>query len=85
MTARIVACGIVLLISLSAAAALDARANAEAFVVLLAVASMAYLTALHAIARQPPSLDAPPLIRPTPPRAGGPGVSRPCSSASRSP
>ena len=76
MTARIVACGIVLLIALSAAAALDARANAEAFVALLAVASIAYLTALHAIARQPPSLDAPPLIRPTPPRAGVPGVSR---------
>ena len=69
MTVRIVACGIVLLTSLCATAVFDARANAEAFVALLAVASIAYLAALHAIARQPPSLDAPSLIRRTTPGA----------------
>ena len=78
MTARIVASGIVLLITLSATATFDARAHAEAFVALLAVASLAYLTALHGIAQQPPSLDAPPLTRHTTPQARAPvGVSRP--------
>ncbi len=63
MTARIVACGIVLLITLSATATFDARAHAEAFVALLAAAAIAYVIALHAIARQPPSLDAPSIAR----------------------
>lgn len=48
---RILACGVVLLVALTAAAALDARRQAEAFVALLGVASLAYLAALRLIGR----------------------------------
>ena len=50
-TRRIAACGVVLLIALVAAAALDARRQAEAFVALLAVASLAYMAALRLVGR----------------------------------
>ena len=48
---RILACGVVLLVALAAAAALDARRQAEAFVGLLGVASLAYVAALVRIGR----------------------------------
>ena len=50
MTGRIIACGVVLLVTLTATATFDGRAHARAFVALLAVASLAYLVALHAVA-----------------------------------
>ncbi len=51
MARRILACGVVLLIAVAAAAALDARGQAEAFVVLLGVASLAYVAALRLVGR----------------------------------
>ena len=51
MTRRVAACGVVLLVALVAAAALDARRQAEAFVALLAVASLAYVAALGLVGR----------------------------------
>ena len=48
---RILACGVALLVVLAAAAALDARRQAEAFVALLGVASVAYVAALLLIGR----------------------------------
>ena len=48
---RIVACGVVLLVAMAAAAVLDARRQAEAFVALLSVASIAYVAALRLIGR----------------------------------
>ena len=48
---RILACGVVLLVALAAAAALDARRQAEAFVGLLGVASLAYVAALARLGR----------------------------------
>ena len=51
MTRRVAACGVVLLAALAAAAALDARGQAEAFVALLAVASLAYVAALRLVGR----------------------------------
>ncbi len=78
MTNRIVACGIVLLISLSATATFDARAHAGTFLLLLGIASAAYLMALGGIARQPASADAPRYRRSGPPQARlSSGVSRP--------
>lgn len=48
---RILACGVALLVAVAAAAALDARRQAEAFVGLLGVASVAYVAALVWIGR----------------------------------
>ena len=48
---RILACGVVLLVAVAAAATLDARGQAEAFVVLLGVASLAYVAALRFVGR----------------------------------
>ena len=48
---RILACGVVLLVALAASAALDARRQAEAFVGLLGLASLAYIAALRLIGR----------------------------------
>ncbi len=56
---RIVACGLVLLVAMAAAAVLDARRQAEAFVALLAVASIAYVAALRLIGRLAGHLPAP--------------------------
>ena len=55
MTGRLIGCGVVLLLSLTATATFDPRAHAGAFVALLAVASVAYLVALHAISQGPPT------------------------------
>ena len=78
MTTRIVACGIVLLVSLSATATFDARAHAGIFLALLGIASAAYLIALGGIARQPPSADAARYGRSSTPQApASRGVSRP--------
>ncbi len=55
---RIAACGVVLLVALTAAAVLDARRQAEAFVALLGVASVAYVAALRLVgglAGRPPA------------------------------
>ena len=51
MSRRIFACGVVLLVALAAAADLDARRQAEAFVALLGVASLAYVGALRLVGR----------------------------------
>ena len=48
---RILACGVALLVALAAAAALDARRQAEVFVALLGLASLAYVAALVLIGR----------------------------------
>ena len=48
---RILACGVVLLAALAAAAGLDARAQAGAFVALLGAASLAYAAALWFVGR----------------------------------
>jgi hypothetical protein len=48
---RILACGVALMVALAAAAALDARRQAEAFVGLLGLASFAYVAALVLIGR----------------------------------
>ena len=48
---RLLACGVVLLVALAAVAALDARRQAEAFVALLGVASLAYVAALRLVDR----------------------------------
>lgn len=48
---QILACGVALLVALAAAAALDARRQAEAFVGLLGVASLAYVAALRLVGR----------------------------------
>ena len=51
LSRRIFACGVVLLVALAAAADLDARRQAEAFVALLGVASLAYVAALRLVGR----------------------------------
>lgn len=51
LSRRIVASGVVLLVALAAAADLDARRQAEAFVALLGVASLAYVAALRLVGR----------------------------------
>ena len=59
MRRRIVACGVMLLVALAAAAALDARRQAEAFVTLLGAASIAYVVALRLVDRLARSRSAP--------------------------
>ena len=51
MSRRIMACGVMLLVALAAAAALDARRQFEAFVTLLGAASIAYVAALRLVDR----------------------------------
>lgn len=69
MTGRLIGCGVVLLLTLTATATLDPRAQAGAFVALLAAASLAYLVALHAISLRAPT---PPFApaKAAPPSAG---------------
>lgn len=53
MTRRITGCGVVLLITLTAVALLDARPHVEVFIALLGVASLAYVAMLRLVARMP--------------------------------
>ena len=72
MRRRIVACGVMLLVALAAAAALDARRQAEAFVTLLGAASIAYVAALRLVDRLARNRSAPRTDPPRPRRLSAP-------------